>query len=304
MSYSTVAKNELCHIRPESDCCRLAEAYGLLLYSRLLSEGHDSYATETKEIADLMAETTASVCGVYTDVITLSRPGRNSPRYTVRIPNAGQKKLICARFAEAGGGILDKECCVAAFLRGVFIVCGTVTEPIRDYHMEFLSGSERRCDMLGDTLGRVGIHGSKLQRGDRWLFYIKGADDIITLMKVMGAQYAVRHIEQTRNLRDFRNNANRVFNCDQANIDRTLSASEQQCAAIRRLIQKKGYAGIPQELREIARLRLENPEMSLRDLSESLSEPITRSGVNHRLKKLMELAEDKRPSLTEERRNQ
>ena len=292
MSYSTVAKNELCQIRPESDCCALAEAYGLLLYSRLLSEGHDSYATETKEIAMLMGETTASVCGVYTDVITLPKSNSNGHRYIVKIPNAEQKKLICSRFAGTNGGILDKECCVAAFLRGVFIVCGTVTEPSRDYHMEFLAGSERRCEILSDTLGRIGLHGNKLQRGDRWLFYIKGADDIISLMKKMGSMYSVQSIEQTKNVRDFRNNANRLVNCDQANIDRTLSASAQQCAAIRRLIQKCGYVGIPPELREIARLRLENPEMTLRELSESLSEPITRSGVNHRLKKLIELANE------------
>ena len=292
MSYSTVAKNELCRIRPESDCCTLAEAYGLLLYSRLLSDGHDTYATDTKEIAVLMGETMASVCGVYADVITLARNGGGGSRYAVSIPNSEQKKIICARFAGAGGGILDRECCVASFLRGVFLVCGTVTEPSRDYHMEFLAGSERRCDILADALQRVGIRGNKLQRGDRWFFYIKGADDIIRLMKKMGSVYSVQSIVQTKNVRDVRNNANRLVNCDQANIDRTLSASQQQCAAIRRLIQKNGYAGIPQELREIARLRLENPEMSLRDLSESLSEPITRSGVNHRLKKLMELAEN------------
>ncbi len=292
MSYSTVLKNELCQIRPESDCCRLAEAYGLLLYSRLLSEGHDSYATETKNIAGLMAETMASVCGVYTDVITLARTGSNGCRYLVSIPDAGQKRMICARFAEAGGGILSQECCVASFLRGVFIVCGTVTDPRRDYHMEFLAGSERRCDILSDALARIGIHGHKLKRGERWLFYVKDGNDIIAIMKAMGSNYAVQNIEQTKSLRDYRNKTNRLVNCDQANIDRTLSASEQQCAAIRRLIDKRGYAGIPPELRELARLRLENPEMTLRDLSESLSEPITRSGVNHRLRKLMELAEE------------
>lgn len=297
MSYSTLAKNELCRIcrlRPESDCCKLAEAYGLLLYSRLLSEGHDSYTTDTKEVAVLMAETTASVCGVYTDVITLAKSGSAGSRYTVRIPNNEQKKLICARFAGTNGGILDKECCVTAFLRGVFLVCGTVTEPTRDYHMEFFVGSERRCDILSDALRRIGIHGNKLQRGDRWLFYVKGADEIIRLMKAMGSQGAVQHIEQTKKLRDYRNSANRLVNCDQANIERTLSASAQQCAAIHRLIDKKGYAGIPSELREIAKLRLENPEMTLRELSENLSEPITRSGVNHRLKKLMELAENEK----------
>ena len=292
MSYSTVVKSELCRIRPESDCCRLAEAYGLLLYSRLLSEGHDSYATETKGIADLMGETMASVCGVYADVITLAKAGSGGSRYMVKIPNSEQKKMICARFAGTSGGILDKECCVASFLRGVFIVCGTVAEPSRDYHMEFLTGSERRSDILSDTLGRAGIKGHKLQRGDRWLLYIKGADDIISIMKKMGAKYAVQSIEQTKTVRDVRNKVNRQFNCDQANIDRTLSASEQQCAAIRKLIRKSGYAGIQPELREIARLRLENPEMTLRDLSENLSQPITRSGVNHRLKKLMELAEE------------
>ncbi len=292
MSYSTVAKTELCRIRPESDCCQLAEAYGLLLYSRLLSEGHDSYATDKKEIATIIGETAASVCGVFVDVLTLPHSGKNGNKCVVKIPDVGQKKLILARFADAGGGILDKDCCVAAFLRGVFIVCGTVTEPRRDYHMEFLVGSERRCDILSDALGRIGIRGHKLRRGDRWLLYIKDADDIIALMKKMGSLYSVQSIEQTRDVRDLRNNVNRRVNCDQANIDRTLSASEQQCAAIRRLIEKRGLAGVPPELREIAQLRLENPDMSLRELSESLSEPITRSGVNHRLKKLMELAEE------------
>ena len=293
MTYSTVVKTELCKVKPESECCRLAEAYGLLLYSRLLSEGHDSYATETKDIADLMADTMASVCGVYSDVITLAKSGSNGCRHMVKIPNAEQKRMICARFAGAGGGILTKECCVAAFLRGVFIVCGTVTDPRRDYHMEFLAGSERRCDILSDILLRAGFHGHKLPRGDRWILYIKDADDIISLIKLMGSKSAVQSIVQTKNVRDYRNNANRVVNCDQANIDRTLSASEQQCSAIRRLIKKNGYAGIPPELRELARLRLENPDMTLRELSENLSEPLTRSGVNHRLRKLMELAEEK-----------
>ena len=292
MSYSTVAKTELCRIRPERDCCRLAEAYGLLLYSRLLGEEHDSYATEIKEIAVLMGETMASVCGVYADVITLPKASRNGSRYMVKIPNGEQKKLLCDVFDRESGEIPDGECCAAAFLRGVFIVCGTVTEPSRDYHMEFVAGSDRRSEILAQALGRVGVRAHRLQRGERRLIYIKGADDIIRLMKAMGASFSVQHIEQTRNMRDFRNNANRLVNCDQANIDRTLTASQQQCAAIRRLIQKNGYAGIPPELREIARLRLENPEMTLRELSESLSEPITRSGVNHRLKKLMELAEE------------
>lgn len=288
MSFSLMAKNELCRIRPESDCCQMAEAYGLLLYSRLLSEGHNSYATENKAIASLIGEMAASVCGVYADVVTVEQSGKSM----VRIPDAGQKSVICSRFAEAGGGILDRECCLWAFVRGVFLVCGTVTDPRKDYHLEFFTGSERRCDILRDALSRLNIQAHRLRRGDRWLLYIKDADDIIGLFRKIGASYAMQHIEQTRIMRDFRNDANRRVNCDQANIDRTLSASEQQCAAIRRLISTRGYEGIPEELREIARLRMENPEMSLRDLSESLSEPISRSGVNHRLKKLMELARD------------
>lgn len=305
MSYSTIAKTELCGINPESDCCRLAEAYGLMLYSKLLSEGHDSYATDNRAIAVLMSETAASVCGVYADVLTFPQSGKGGSKYVVKIPNAGQKKIICAHFAGAGRGILDKDCCVDAFLRGVFLVCGTITEPMKDYHMEFLAGSERKCDILCDTLGRIGIQGHKLERSGRWLIYIKDADEIIRLMKHMGASYAAQHIEQTRSFRDFRNYANRRVNCDQANIDRTLSASEQQRAAIRRLIKDRGFEGIPSELREIAKLRLENPEMSLRDLSENLSEPISRSGVNHRLKKLMELAEETHtPTQKEKNRKQ
>lgn len=287
-----MAKSELCNIRPESECCQVAEAYGLLLYSKLLSDNHNAYSTDNKAIADLIGEFAASVCGVYADVLTYPKNSGGSSRFSVRIPNASQKKLICARFAGADGGILDCECCVNAFLRGAFLVCGTVTEPKKDYHMEFLAGSRRRCDILADTLKRVGVRSHSLQRSERWVLYVKDADGIINLMRRMGASYAAQHLEQTRDVRDLRNNTNRRVNCDQANIDRTLSASEQQCAAIRKLMGKRGMEGIPPELRELAALRLENPEMSLRELSENLSEPISRSGINHRLRKLMELAEE------------
>lgn len=297
MTYSSMAKSELCAIRPESPCCQLAEAYGLLLYSKLLSDGHNSYATDHQEIARLIGETAAAVCGIYADVLTLPKNKNGSGsglgnRFVVKIPNAEQKKLMCAAFAGGHGGILEKECCLNAFLRGAFLVCGTVTDPKKDYHLEFLAGSERRSDILVSAMKRVGLRPRKLSRNERWVIYIKDADGIMNLMIRMGAPYAASHVEQTRSVRDCRNNANRRVNCDQANIDRTLSASEQQCAAIRKLTKERGMAAIPPELREIAQLRLENPEMSLRELSESLSEPISRSGVNHRLKKLMELAEE------------
>lgn len=293
MSYSSIAKNELCKIRPESECCNVAEAYGLLLYSKLLTDKHNSYSTDIKAIADRIGEMAASVCGVYADVLTLPKNSNNAgnvKRFVVKIPNGEQKKIICERFAGFNGGILEKECCVDAFLRGAFLVCGTITDPTKDYHMEFLAGSERRCDILSDVMKRVGIRTHKLNRNERWVIYVKDAEGIINLMNRVGATDAANYMEQTRNVRDCRNNANRRVNCDQANIDRTLSASEQQCAAIKKLMKNNGINGIPPELREIAVLRLDNPEMSLRELSESLSEPISRSGVNHRLKKLIELA--------------
>ena len=292
MSYSSIVKSELCGIIPERECCRLAQAYGVMLYSRLLSEGNNAYATDNKQIADMIGQTAASVCGVYTDVLTMPRSSGSGGRYIVKIPNEEQKKLICAYFAGAGRGILDSECCVAAFLRGVFLVCGNITEPIKDYHMEFLAGSERRGDILLNILSRAGLSPHRLKRGDRWFLYMKDADDIISFMKTVGAQNSVAHIITTRNMRSWRNTANRQYNCELANIDRTVSASEQQRMAIRRLVEKRGFEGIPPELRELARLRLDNPEMSLRELSENLGEPISRSGVNHRLKKLMELAEE------------
>lgn len=293
MSYSSLAKGELCGIRPESECCEVAEAYGLLLYSKLLTDKHNSYSTDNKLIVSRIAEKAASVCGVYADVLTFPKgEDGDGQKCVVKIPNSEQKKLICARFAGENGGILEKECCINSFLRGAFLVCGTVTEPQKDYHLEFLAGSERRCDILTDVMKRVDIRTHKLSRGERWVIYVKDADGISRLMRRMGAVYAAEHLDATRTVRDCRNNANRRVNCDQANIDRTLSASEQQCTAIRKLMKVRGLQGIPPELREIAELRLENPEMSLRELSESLSEPISRSGVNHRLKKLIELAEE------------
>ena len=113
MTYSSITKSELCRIRPESSCCRRAEAYGLLLYAKLLSDGHNSYSTDNRQIAHRIGETAAAVCGAYTDVLTLPKNGSGSgaasgSRYAVRVPNAEQKKLMCAAFA-GSGGILEKE---------------------------------------------------------------------------------------------------------------------------------------------------------------------------------------------------
>ena len=294
MSYSSISKSELCKIKIDNDCCRMAETYGLLLCSKLLSEDCFSYSTDNKAIADRMAELTASVCGVYADVLTLPTRGGNgaaAKRYTFKIPDSIQKGIICKGFDNTDK-ILEKDCCVNAFLRGTFLVCGTATDPTKDYHLEFLAGSKRRGDIIAGALARAGIRPHSLTRGERRVVYVKDAEGIINLMTRMGAVYAADRVAETRKVRDCRNNANRRVNCDQANIDRTVSASEQQCAAIKALIAEKGFEGIPPELRETAKMRLENPEMSLRDLSESLSEPISRSGVNHRLKKLIELAGD------------
>lgn len=294
MSYSTLAKSELCAIRPMSECCNIAEAYGLLLCSKLLTEKHNSYSTDNKAIVGLVGQMAASVCGIFVDVMSYpksdDRPANE--RFVIKIPDSVQKEMLLQRFSGSNSELLKNECCIASFLRGAFLVCGTVTDPAKDYHLEFLAGTESRCDILTDALKRLGIRTHKLSRGERWVVYVKDADGISVLMDKLGAKGAAAYLEQTREYRRNCNSANRVKNCDEANINRIVSASVEQCTAIKKLIKAKGKEGIPPELREIAQLRLENPDMSLRELSENLSEPISRSGVNHRLKKLVDLAKD------------
>jgi DNA-binding protein WhiA len=188
--------------------------------------------------------------------------------------------------------IEQKECCVSAFVQGAFLACGSITNPSNDYHLEFKVKSEKTAQALWNLFEKIGFEFRKIIRNNDNILYIKDSEKIEDILTFMGAVKSSLEIMDIKILKDVRNNINRTTNCETANITRTVDASTVQISAINKIISKKGFDYIPDELQEIAQKRIENPEISLRELKDLLSVNLSKSGVNHRLKKLIEISNE------------
>jgi DNA-binding protein WhiA len=194
-----------------------------------------------------------------------------------------------ARFELLGG--LTEQNDSAAFLSGAFLACGAVTTPASGYRLEFLPPSEALHDALFQLLTTLGYPPKTTVRRGAGVLYYKESVVIEDILTLIGASNCALEMMEVKIFKDLRNRANRAGNCDSANIDKTVKAAAEQLENIRQVYKALGEQNLPAELREIAGLRLENPEVSLRELGEMLTEPLSRSGVNHRLRRIARLAQ-------------
>jgi len=187
-----------------------------------------------------------------------------------------------------------KECCVYAFLRGAFLAVGSVTDPKKDYHLEFASPHQQLCRDLLALMEGLGLNPKYMTRKGSGIVYFKESEQIEDLLTMMSATNSSLEIMGVKILKNIRNKANRVTNCETANITKTVDAASLQLEMIEIIYRKAGLDSLPPELREIALERMNNPDMSLRELGEQLSPPLSRSGVNHRLARLKKIADELR----------
>ncbi len=304
MSFSKETKRELCSEMPSSDKAMQAFVYGMVLFSKVFSYGAVSFATESRPAATAYSAALSSLTGVIVDTRTvLTRRRGESRMYTLTVPDSSD----CARVFDHFGhddkaaslrinrANIDSEEELPFFLRGAFLVCGSVTDPEKDYHMEFVVPHMNLAKDLSRLIGEIEIiscQANMVRRKGSYVVYIKGSDSIADMLAYMGAPMASLEIIQQKIYRSVRNKANRQRNSDVANSNKTASAAAKQLAAILKIRQTMGLEALTAELRELALLREEHPEYNLRELGESLSTPISRSGVNHRLNRLMEIAEE------------
>ena len=185
---------------------------------------------------------------------------------------------------------MTRQCCRRAFLRGAFLGAGTVTNPEKGYHFEWKAEDEHLTQVLGKLLEKCDLPFHTYQRSGQQVVYLKGAQQIADTLALMGAGQSVLQMENIRIQKQLRAAAVRAANCDEHNGERMLDAAQKQAEAIRRLSLKQGLFTLPPALREIARLRLENPDLSLEELGEMLDPPVGKSGINHRMRRLMEIA--------------
>ena len=187
--------------------------------------------------------------------------------------------------------LLKNACCRRAFLRGAFLSVGSISNPNHGYHLEYVCNSMPLATQLRDTIQSFGIEAKIVQRKKYHVVYLKEGAGIVDLLNVCEAPVALMELENLRIVREVRNSVNRRVNCEAANITKTVNAAAKQIEDIRYLERTVGLRHLPAQLWEMASVRLEHPEASLKELGELMSEPVGKSGVNHRLRKLSEIAE-------------
>lgn len=299
MSFASDCKAELCKIENRRSCCLKAECYGLLLFSKCFSPRETHMICENAAVAHRLAEAAAVSAGVYAEVRPPQRR-KSAGAFSIAIPGEAARRQMIESFGHTGGEAslriraenLADDGCTAAFLRGVFLVCGTVTDPNKEYHLEFSTPHLHLAEDLAALL--QGVRAAQLtpavaRRKNGYMVYIKESGAIEDFLTLTGAVNAAMALMQIKMYKETYNNLNRVSNCETANLDKTYSAASRQIAAIALISDKMGLDALPEDLREAALLRLHNPEMSLREMSGRLS--ISRSGVNHRLRRILEFAE-------------
>lgn len=190
--------------------------------------------------------------------------------------------------------LLERSCCKRAFLRGLFLTSGSVTDPNSGYHLELAAGSYGRATRIQEIMSVFGLEAKIVERKKNYIVYMKEGEAIVDFLNVIGAHVALMEFENVRILKEMRNSINRQVNCETANIRKTVSAASRQTADIHYIHDTIGFGNLSENLSQIAKLRLEYPDVTLKELGQMLEPPIGKSGVNHRLRKLSEIAQDLR----------
>ena len=274
---------------------RFACLYGMLLYGRTVTRTEIVLKSESDIFDSVFPVLMKTVFGASVLLTIESHPRKDgSVLHIYRITGEEAVTTIRHRFHIHEERRIDMRNLptnsIGMFLGGVFLICGTMTEPTKDYHLEFSVPNAQLGKDLCDLLYSVGVHPGCIQRRCGYSVYLKVSEEIGDLLTFMGAQKCTLGLIDVQIDKEMKNRINRVNNCDMANIDKVISASERQCRDIRTIVAHDGMKELTEELRELAELRLENPHLSLSELSELLSKPIGRSGVNHRFQRLAGIA--------------
>lgn len=298
MTYSQLVKEELCTDKFVCDDCNKAFVDGVLLF-RNVSEIGVLFQSDNENIVDILAQKIVEVTGVIVKKNKVKNGKSKKYIYTLNLELTEDIDRFYSDFGYAltyriDKKILKKQCCKSAFIRGVFLSCGVIVNPEKEYHFEFKIPNEDLANQLFDFLNEMPLSFKKVKRKDNYIVYLKGSEEIEEILTFMGAVKSAMKIMDIKILKEVRNNVNRLTNCETANIGKTVKASMQQVEDINYIIKKRGKSYLGDDLKEVAKIRLENPEMSLRELCEIIPSGISRSGLNHRLKRLSKMAQDLR----------
>jgi len=298
-SFSGNAKAEICRNIPQKRCCAMAQCFGILLFCNSFSAEGIRIITESREFAQMLPKLFKKAFNLNFDI----QPEREtSGKLIFQFLDPGKIGTVMTAYGfdpadtvslHINLPVVEEDCCKAAFLRGAFLAGGSVTDPGKGYHME-LATTHHFVAREGYALMQevMGFYPKTASRGGGQVLYLKQSDLISDCLIYLGAPIAAMGIMEAKMEKELNNKVNRRCNCDDANTSKVVEAAQEQLAALRTLRKKGIYEHLPQKLLQAAKAREENPEASLTELAAMMDPPITKPAMNHRLKKLMQMAQE------------
>lgn len=311
MSFSSRTKNELSRLEMEKNCCAYSELSAMTRMNGTIQiKGNNNislkYSTENAAIARRIFSLLKTLYNTSVEVMVRRNQQLNkNNNYIVYVANS---ELVNKILNDIGFDLdfsdinfivdykipekfITNRCCRRAYIRGSFLGGGSISNPEKAYHMEFVTNSSDYGDNLSDLINSFGLNSKVIERKGNSVVYIKEGSQIADLLNIMGAHQALLKFEDIRVFKDVRNNINRIVNCETANLGKTIDASLRQVTNINFIEDTVGIDKLPENLQELAYLRLENRNATLKELGEKLNPPVGKSGVNHRFRKIDEIAE-------------
>lgn len=296
MGFSEETKRELAHAFPAAKCCRLAELSAFYDFNGYFFGSYLDINHFMPLIARKILKLLKSVYpDVQTQVLVQRARARKNQVCTVRVLTPETAELVYQalkeqEYLDEQQKVLAQRCCQRAYVRGAFLSHGSITNPEKNYHLEIFTEKSEVAEKVYLTINALGLEAKMTARKGDLMVYLKDGDQIVTLLNLMGAHKALMHLENVRIVKDMRNQVNRLVNCETANVEKTIQAAVAQIEAVKKIQERMSLSDLPPKLAEIARLRIENPYSSLKELGEMTNPPISKSGVNYRIKQLIDLS--------------
>lgn len=310
MSFSFKVKEELSKQCAVARHCRIAEIAAIISMCGKISVSENNHyvvkiQTENLAVAKKYFTLLKKTYNIDTEI--LIKQSSKVHMYTVALPDYEEvmKVLQSSKLIDKSGNvrenlsvsdnlIIQRECCKRAFIRGAFLAAGSISDPEKSYHCEIVCTSQDKAIQLQKVIQYFSIDAKIVERKKHFVVYIKEGSGIVDILNVMEAHISLMNLENVRILKEMRNSVNRKVNCETANLNKTVSAAVKQIEDIKYIRDTAGLSILTEGLEEVAELRLDNPDASLKELGEMLNPTVGKSGVNHRLRKISEIAESLR----------
>lgn len=306
LTFSGKVKEELSRNWNRNHHCQVAELAAIIsLCGKICIDTRERYSlkvrTENISVARKYFTLVKKTFNIDTETSVQTNRSKGNITYTVIIKGHEDAMRVLNALPVNGNPVAKRNCCKRAYLRGAFLAAGSISNPEKSYHIEIVCGMSDKAEQIQMLINSFDLDAKVILRKKSYVVYLKEGSQIVDLLNIMEAPVALMDMENVRILKEMRNSVNRKVNCETANINKTVSAAVKQVEDIQFIQSTIGLEKLPEMLQEIAEIRLTYPNASLKELGDFLSEPIGKSGVNHRLRKISQIAEDLRESKEEQK---